>query len=323
MWLDERIKMSENSQKQCLGIHYYFDDDSHSMNAFIRNQMEKNYLDIIAEIAKILGAEIKIESQARKEGGIIDFLLLNIDIKDAVVAGIVFLAPAINKIITHYLTGNHKKDNLDNELKKLKIEKHKIENEAEKQKLQALSIALDNNVKIRRLLSNLYKRAKQCSKIAKIGYIDYKDNQTIEAVVNRDNFSDFILDTSSDIEIDDNATIEIISPVLKEGKFKWRGIYKGKKIDFSMGDYGFKKSVIEKRHNFENGSTIISKLEIKNTFDEFGEKTKNASYRVEKVYEIMKNDIIIKTNAGRKKDKKIAESNERSLFEFGDDNATE
>lgn len=315
--------MSENSKKQRLGIHYYFDDDSHSMNAFIRNQMEKNYLDIITEIARILGAEVKIESQAREEGGVIDFLLVNIDIKDAVVAGIVFLAPAINKIITHYLTGNYKKDKLDNELKKLQIEKYKIENEAEKQKLQVLGIALDESVKIRRLLSNLYKRAKQCSKIAKIGYIDYKDSQSIEVVVNRDNFSDFILDTSSDVEFDDDASIEIISPVLKEGKFKWKGIYKGEKIDFSMGDYGFKQSVIEKKHNFENGSTIISRLAIKNTFDEFGEKTKNTSYRVEKVYGIIKNDITIKTNAGRKKDKKIAESNERSLFEFGDDNATE
>lgn len=315
--------MSENSQKQRLGIHYYFDDDSHSMNAFIRNQMEKNYLDIITEIARILGAEIKIESQAREEGGVIDFLLVNIDIKDAVVAGMVFLAPAINKIITHYLTGNYKKDKLDNELKKLQIEKYKIENEAEKQKLQVLGIALDESVKIRRLLSNLYKRAKQCSKIAKIGYIDYKDSQSIEVVVNRDNFSDFILDTSSDVEFDDEASIEIISPVLKEGKFKWKGIYKGEKIDFSMGDYGFKQSVIEKKHNFENGSTIISRLAIKNTFDEFGEKTKNTSYRVEKVYEIMKNDIFRKTNAGHKKDKKIAESKQGILFEFGDDNATE
>lgn len=315
--------MSENSKKQRLGIHYYFDDDSHSMNAFIRNQMEKNYLDIITEIARILGAEVKIESQAREEGGVIDFLLVNIDIKDAVVAGMVFLAPAINKIITHYLTGNYKKDKLDNELKKLQIEKYKIENEAEKQKLQVLGIALDESVKIRRLLSNLYKIAKQCSKIAKIGYIDYKSSQSIEVVVNRDDFNDFILDTNDNMVIDDDASIEIISPVLKEGKFKWKGIYKGEKIDFSMVDRDFKKSVIEKKHNFENGSTIISKLEIKNTFDELGEKAKNTSYRVEKVYGIIKNDVIIKTNAGRKKDKKIAESNERSLFEFGDDNATE
>ena len=320
MWLDERTKMSENSQKQRLGIHYYFDDDSHSMNAFIRNQMEKNYLDIITEIARILGAEVKIESQAREEGGVIDFLLVNIDIKDAVVAGIVFLAPAINKIITHYLTGNYKKDKLDNELKKLQIEKYKIENEAEKQKLQVVSIALDNNIKIRRLLSNLYKRAKQYEKLTQIGYKGSKDD---EIIIKRDNFSDFILDTSNDTEIDDDANIEIISPVLKEGKFKWKGIYKGEKIDFSMVDRDFKKSVIEKKHNFENGSTIISRLEIKNTFDELGEKAKNTSYRVEKVYGIIKNDIFRKTNAGYKKDKKIAESNEQSLFEFGDDNATE
>ncbi len=318
--------MSENNQEiqtQYLGIHYYFDDDSHSMNAFIRNQMEKNYLDIIAEIARILDAEVKIESQAREEGGIIDFLLVNIDIKDAVVASIALLAPAINKIIIHYLTGKHKKDKLDNELKKLQIETYKIKNEAEKQKLQELSIALDENIKIRRLLSNLYKKAKQYNKITKIGYIDYQNSQVTEEVVSRNNFSNFILDTNNDTVIDDEASIEIISPVLKKDTFKWKGIYKGENIDFSMGDDDFKKSVIEKKYNFENGSTIISRLEIKNTYDEFGEKTKKTSYRVAEVYEIIKKDITLKTNAGHKKDKRIAKSQERSLFEFGDDNATE
>lgn len=320
MWLDERTKMGENSQKQRLGIHYYFDDDSHSMNAFIRNQMEKNYLDIITEIARILGAEVKIESQAREEGGVKENIII------ILLAGnlLSYFAPSINDIVAYYATGGYAKDKLENRLKELQIERYEIENEVEKQKLQDLIIEKTNKLyesqKIRRSFSNFYKKAKQCEKLTQIGYKGSKDD---EIIIKRDNFSDFILDTSSNIETDDNATIEIISPVLKEGKFKWRGIYKGEKIDFSMGDYGFKKSVIEKRHNFENGSTIISKLAIKNTFDEFGEKTKNTSYRVEKVYKIMKNDIIIKTNAGRKKDKKIAESNERSLFEFGDDNATE
>lgn len=312
--------MSENSKKQRLGIHYYFDDDSHSMNAFIRNQMEKNYLDIITEIAKILGVEIKIESQAREEGGVKENIII------ILLAGnlLSYFAPSINDIVTYYATGGYERDRLENRLKELQIERYEIENEVEKQKLQDLiknkSKELYESQKIRRSFSNFYKKAKQYEKLTQIGYKGSKDD---EIIIKRDEFGYFVLDTSSDIEFDDEASIEIISPVLKEGKFKWKGIYKGKKIDFSMGDYGFKQSVIEKKHNFENGSTIISRLAIKNTFDEFGEKTKNTSYRVEKVYEIMKNDIFRKTNAGHKKDKKIAESNERSLFELGDDNATE
>lgn len=312
--------MSENSKKQRLGIHYYFDDDSHSMNAFIRNQMEKNYLDIITEIARILGAEVKIESQAREEGGVKENIII------ILLAGnlLSYFAPSINDIVTYYATGGYERDKLENRLKELQIERYEIENEVEKQKLQDLiknkSKELYESQKIRRSFSNFYKKAKQYEKLTQIGYKGSKDD---EIIIKRDEFGYFVLDTSSDVEFDDDASIEIISPVLKEGKFKWKGIYKGEKIDFSMVDRDFKKSVIEKKHNFENGSTIISKLEIKNTFDELGEKAKNTSYRVEKVYGIIKNDIIIKTNAGRKKDKKIAESNERSLFEFGDDNATE
>lgn len=312
--------MSENSQKQRLGIHYYFDDDSHSMNAFIRNKMEKNYLDIITEIARILGAEIKIESQAREEGGVKENIII------ILLAGnlLSYFAPSINDIVTYYATGGYERDKLENRLKELQIERYEIENEVEKQKLQDLiknkSKELYESQKIRRSFSNFYKKAKQYEKLTQIGYKGSKDD---EIIIKRDEFGYFVLDTSSDVEFDDDASIEIISPVLKEGKFKWKGIYKGEKIDFSMVDRDFKKSVIEKKHNFENGSTIISRLAIKNTFDEFGEKTKNTSYRVEKVYKIMKNDIFRKTNAGHKKDKKIAESNERSLFEFGDDNATE
>lgn len=312
--------MSENSKKQRLGIHYYFDDDSHSMNAFIRNQMEKNYLDIITEIARILGAEVKIESQAREEGGVKENIII------ILLAGnlLSYFAPSINDIVTYYATGGYERDRLENRLKELQIERYEIENEVEKQKLQDLiknkSNELYESQKIRRSFSNFYKKAKQYEKLTQIGYKGSKDD---EIIIKRDEFGYFVLDTSSDVEFDDEASIEIISPVLKEGKFKWKGIYKGEKIDFSMVDKVFKKSVIEKKHNFENGSTIISRLAIKNTFDELGEKTKNTSYRVEKVYAIIKNDIAIKTNAGYKKDKKIAESNERSLFEFGDDNATE
>lgn len=313
--------MSENNQEiqtQYLGIHYYFDDDSHSMNALIRNQMEKNYLDIITEIARILGAEVKIESQAREEGGIKENIIIFL------LAGLSYFAPSINDIVAHYATGGYERDKLENRLKELQIERYEIENEVEKQKLQDLIIEKTNKLyesqKIRRSFSNFYKKAKQYEKLIQIGYKGSKDN---EIIIKRDEFGYFVLDTSNDTVIDDEASIEIISPVLKEGKFKWKGIYKGKNIDFSMGDYGFKKSVIEKKYNFENGSTIISRLEIKNTYDEFGEKTKNTSYRVAEVYEIIKKDITLKTNAGRKKDKRIAQSQERSLFEFGDDNATE
>ncbi|EAI7825586.1 hypothetical protein CNX21_08260, partial [Campylobacter jejuni] len=55
--------------KQNFQIHYYFDDNSHSMNAFVRNAMEKDFLNFINEVGNILDIKIKLESQAREEGG--------------------------------------------------------------------------------------------------------------------------------------------------------------------------------------------------------------------------------------------------------------
>lgn len=63
------------NERQIFQIHYYFDDNSHSMNAFVRNNMEKDLLNLISEIGKTLNIEIKIESEAKEEGGLIDILI--------------------------------------------------------------------------------------------------------------------------------------------------------------------------------------------------------------------------------------------------------
>lgn len=54
--------MEENNLeyiKQNFQIHYYFDDNSHSMNAFVRNAMEKDFLNFINEIGNILDINVR------------------------------------------------------------------------------------------------------------------------------------------------------------------------------------------------------------------------------------------------------------------------
>ncbi|MCI7410840.1 hypothetical protein [Helicobacter bilis] len=53
-------------EKQLLQIHYYFTDESHSMDAFVRNAMEKDLLNLMKEIANILDVNINIDSEAKK-----------------------------------------------------------------------------------------------------------------------------------------------------------------------------------------------------------------------------------------------------------------
>ena len=72
-------------------------------------------------------------------------------------------------------------------------------------------------------------------------------------------------------EYDDNAVIELISPVLKKGRYKWRGIYKGEPIDFHMKDREFKSSIFNQQISFKNGVSLQCILEISKKMNEIGD----------------------------------------------------
>lgn len=135
-----------------------------------------------------------------------------------------------------------------------------------------------------------------------------------EKIVKRDEFSNFIVSEDKKKEIVEEAEIEIISPVLKEEKYKWKGLYLGEKIDFSMGDSKFKDNVIEQRYIFKNGTLIKCQLEISVVFDEFGKEVRK-TYSVKKVYEYgTKDEIMSLTNLGKKRKRSIDKENEPNLF---------
>lgn len=67
------MKGQEKFESQFI-IHYYLSDNSHSMNTFVRNAIEKDFLNIINTIGSLFGLEIKLESRAAKEGGFIEIL---------------------------------------------------------------------------------------------------------------------------------------------------------------------------------------------------------------------------------------------------------
>jgi hypothetical protein len=69
----------------------------------------------------------------------------------------------------------------------------------------------------------------------------------------------------------DTAVIEIIAPVLKEGNYKWKGIYDGLPISFWMIDAEFKNSVFQKQLTFQHGSCINCVFNIQRKFNEIGE----------------------------------------------------
>ena len=220
---------------------------------------------------------------AAKEGGFIEIL----DIIEAhpisstiIASSVGYAIKQLQELIKYYLSGAYKKNSLENE--KLELEILKLKKE---------SAGIDENQleqKLARPISNYYAKIEKYEKIRAVGFGNEVNN---EYVVQRDEFRDFILIDDKEEEVDDDASIEIISPVLKEGRYKWRGIYKNESIDFSMGDSKFKNDIIDGRYDFGNGSFINCQLFITKTYDEFGNECKNRSYRVAKVYETKRDNL--------------------------------
>ena len=53
-----------------LELHYHLRDQSHSMDALVRNKCEEEILAAFTQIAQQLGVEVRLESTAYREGGL-------------------------------------------------------------------------------------------------------------------------------------------------------------------------------------------------------------------------------------------------------------
>lgn len=257
--------------------HYYFDDDSHSMDAFARNKCEKELLLVLMEISKELeiGDRIWFESHAKKQGSLKDFFeIITLDQRVAIASLLVSIATLVFTI----RLSNYK---LDKELKKLDIEYRRLEIRKLKKELGEIDdeiLIADNqnllerfyhviidNIEIRKHLSKFYEYLVNCKKVVRVGFSGYDkfENKIIgEEAVDRDDFAKFLVHDEEIIEIDKNAKIIIFSPNLVKGRHKWRGYYEKiqKVIDFSMNDQDFKKDVESGVITFKNGSTIYTEL---------------------------------------------------------------
>src|SRR5258708_38842759 len=119
-----------------------------------------------------------------------------------------------------------------------------------------------------------------------------------EKTVTRTNFKKFILitDELEPLENED-AVIEIISPVLKKGKYRWMGYYNGEPVSFNMKSKEFKTLVQKGEIEFKNGSTINCLLEIRRIVDSEGIE-KKVGYDVVRVDHYFQSEKPIETKEG-------------------------
>ena len=317
--------MKEQTLANKLELHYYFEesDDSHTMNAFVRNRCEFELLQIYTELQKELELDVKIETEAYEEGGLTELWSFLAD--NAI--QITLLLTALSQVLSRVPL---RKSKLEKKDLKLSIEERKLnikalkrelkEKEPEQITIQNLNLIIDSNPKILKHLSNYFKQLYNYPKVKKISTTILSNNNTkIEEpkFISRTDFDKFIIESDElGSEIDENATIEIISPVLKKGKYKWKGVYNkiGEAVDFYMKDKIFKQSVIAEGIEFKNGTFIECVLEKSIKMNEVGEIYTSA-YSVLTVLKKHYENIVEETPQGKKyRQEKEADKQQLKLF---------
>ena len=290
-------------------IHYHLLDNSHSMNAFIKNKCEAELLAVAVEVAEILGIQIVWESQPLEEGGIRE-IWAAIGSNNSQIALIISVLALIWSMVPQsdqeLINLQKEETRLSIEEKKLEIEKLKKELEKEhpsKEAIKSAARVTSDNYKVITRRSNFYKYISECEKVYQIGFSSIDaENRRIEneKIVESSEFRKFIV-TSHELKPLEvkAARIEIVSPVLKEGKAKWKGIYEGEHISFSMDDREFKSAVLSQQISFKNGSEIICVLLVHKKIDELGDVV-TSGYSVDVVIENIESGLPKETPQGKR-----------------------
>lgn len=303
-------------------IHYYFSDESHSMAASIRNKCESYVLGMLKEISSVINARLVTETEAFAEGGLREKYVLRgrCEYLRAFAAAVFHYVLPLEVDIEKVVSEENRQDT------KLRIDKLRKElkererDEEAKVDLQNVAVIFRNNLKIIKLKSNFFRQISGCEKVTKLSVqlVDVLGNESGKpAVVNRKRFDSYMLVTDTlKPEQNDTAVIEIISPVLKTGNYKWKGIYAstGRIISFSMKDNDFKNEVINQSIPFKNGTRIECVLESNRKMNEFGEVVVTG-YSVLTVSKKLDDNVVIETIQGKTaRKKKEVEMQQLDLF---------
>jgi len=166
-----------------LEMHYYFPDESHSMNAVVRNKCEAELLELFIEAATTLGIKVELESQAYEEGGLKELWKALGDSNNQINTLLVI----IMLVLTRVPVTDPVKEALDAKLTTLQIEEKKLQINKLQRELgqpaprpetteEAVN-ALNKNPKIVVRRSNFYKQLDSYPKVKSIGVTPFKGNK--------------------------------------------------------------------------------------------------------------------------------------------------
>lgn len=310
-----------------LELRYYFNDKSNYIDAVVKHKCEKEVLAIVRSLADMLDVKLTVYSEPFAGEGYREIwgvagensrsisIVLNLFMQ-------VLVRPSLRvggKPVTDRTTADDEK--MQRELSLLKREL----------KLKKAGVTIPRELvellhtfpRFCKMKSNFYEAIKGYPKITKITLRELNENNRSRSgslEVKREQFDYFILRTDDlPCKVDNKATIEIISPVLKDSKFRWKGIYNkgGEVIDFYMQDEDFKKQMFEDKISFASGMCIDCVLEIGRRLSELGE-TLHVSYTVTTVIRTRFDKLEILTPQGKRHLRRLeAEKKQLTLDLFG------
>ncbi|CAG9249057.1 conserved hypothetical protein [Paraburkholderia unamae] len=345
----------------CLEAHYYLKNDSHSIDAIVRNRCEAEFLATVSYIAQCLGAELRFEASVPTDGGFRDIWRVLIRKDNRAIAVSAFtgilnaLLAAAVQIWLSPAKPNEELERQQSEINRLTIEHWKVENQRSELEVQKLKRELDAGTaatlhrsppdttapkppvssihvspltqpeqifslstfgsgefkrlslqmdpKLNRRRSNFYKQLISYSAVTAVGFrwLPHDEPALHEQVVQRADFSNFVLQGDKLAPEVTEAIIEIVAPVITHGDIQWKGRWNDQAISFNMDDKAYKEDVLHSQVRFQHGDSIRCVLESERKLDEFG-NAKVTGHRVTTVLDrIEGNGEIHETPQGRKK----------------------
>ena len=311
-----------------LELRYYFSDKSNYMDAMIKHRSEKEVLSLVRTLADMLDIKMTVycESFAQQEGfreiwsvagenSRLISVLLNLFMQ-------VWARPSL------LVGGQPAQDRSAADEEKMQREIALLRTNLRKKIRLANRYARIGGV-AERLASRLQMQVeflRSCARLSEGDEVHLarteRNNRSRSGSleVKREQFDYYILRSDELPSVKDNkATIEIISPVLKDARYRWKGIYNkgGETIDFYMCDEDFKKDMFDEKIVFKSGMCIDCVLEIQRKMSELGEVV-NISYTVETVIRTRFDKMEIVTPQGKRHLRKLeAEKKQLTLDLFG------
>ena len=311
-----------------LELRYYFNDKSNYMDAMIKHRSEKEVLSLVRTLADMLDIKMTVycESFAQQEGfreiwsvagensrliSVLLNLFMQVWTRPSLLVG---GQPVVDRSVTD-------EEKMQREIALLRSNLRK--------KMPGITVTrelvelLSASPRFCKCKSNFYEAVRGYPKVTKFTLRELNENNRSRSgslEVKREQFDYYILRSDELPSVKDNkGTIEIISPVLKDARYRWKGIYNkgGETIDFYMCDEDFKKDMFDEKIAFKSGMCIDCVLEIQRKMSELGEVV-NISYTVETVIRTRFDKMEIITPQGKRHLRKLeAEKKQLTLDLFG------